>query len=210
MPLADRSREYWAPEPLFAGARVFLLGGGPSLSGFDAERLRGRRVVAINESARLCPFAELLYFTDDCWLDRDRGFVLRWPGLAVTASSAAKAKLPDKLKRVEIGPTEPLRAGVRVIRQGRSSGQIAVSLAIAMGAARVVLLGYDMRLVDGRSHYHDAYREKEDTLYVRQFAPAFAGWRELAAEAGVEIVNATPGSALTEFPFVSLEDELAA
>ena len=62
-----------------------------------------------------------------------------------------------------------------------------------------------MCFVKGRSHHHDEYRSVNTKLYVVTFIPAFAGWKALADKSGVEILNATPNSALKEFPMVEIE-----
>lgn len=99
--------------------------------------------------------------------------------------------------------------GAGVVRDGRSSGHKAVGLAIALSAKRIVLLGFDMRVVDGRSHFHDAYQARDPALYEQSFIPAFRGWNEQAKAAGVEVLNATPNSALEEFSRVDLDEVLA-
>jgi hypothetical protein len=95
-----------------------------------------------------------------------------------------------------------------VLKFGRTSGHTAISLAIAMGAVRVILLGYDMRRVDGRSHFHDEYGSQDDKLFSHDFLVHFAGWNEAARRCGVTVINTTPGSALTEFPSGDLNDIL--
>jgi hypothetical protein len=97
------------------------------------------------------------------------------------------------------------------IRQGRSSGQTGVSLAYALGADPIYLLGFDMRTVEGREHHHDDYvgAPRDLDVYEREFIPSFKGWHEQALAAGRRIYNATPGSALKEFPFVSLDEVIA-
>jgi hypothetical protein len=71
--------------------------------------------------------------------------------------------------------------GHHSIRQGRSSGHTAISLAIALGASRVVMLGFDMRFVDGREHHHSEYKGPRDMqLYEREFVPGFEGWNAAA------------------------------
>jgi len=198
---------FWSPEPLFAGATVFILGGGPSLRGFDFSRLAGRRVIAVNEAIKHYPNADLLYFWDDTWFIKNRGIVHYRQGLTATGSRVAAASQP-RLRRVDIQPAAPLQMCCQAVRKGRSSGHTAVALAVACGAARVVLLGYNMRLVDGRSHYHDAYAARDPERMSGEWLPAFGGWHAEAQAIGCEIVNATPGSALTEFPMVDLDAEL--
>ena len=60
--------EVWAVPPIWRGATVVCLGGGPSLTAADAAQCRGRaRVIAINDAYRLVPWADLLYFCDYRW-----------------------------------------------------------------------------------------------------------------------------------------------
>ncbi|XUM25120.1 hypothetical protein ACRAVF_33845 (plasmid) [Bradyrhizobium oligotrophicum S58] len=207
----SREFEYWQPEPLFAGATVFCLASGPSLTPAIAEQVSGRPSIVINSSCLLAPSATVLYFTDSSWYEQHRELVAGWPGLIISMSRTAKRELPDKVRRI-LGDGDPVappdfRTGVQ---QGRTSGHTAIALAIALGARRVVLLGYDMRVVDGREHCHDDYRGPRDLdQYARDFVPAFAGWNAAACRVGVAIVNATPDSAVTEFPFADLDQVLA-
>jgi hypothetical protein len=66
-----------------------------------------------------------------------------------------------------------------------------------------------MRFVEGREHFHGEYKGPRDVgIYERDFLPGFAGWNEAARAVWVEVVNATKGSALKEFPFMSLDEVL--
>lgn len=208
---ATRELEYWSPEPLFKGETIFCLASGPSLTAEVCLRVRGRRSIAVNSSSVLAPWASVLFFTDSSWYEQRRDLVANWAGLVISMSRTAKREMPDKVKRVE-GQGDPaalpgFSRERHVIQQGRSSGHTAVSLAIALGAARVVLLGYDMRFVEGREHCHGEYKGPRDVaIYERDFIPGFAGWNEAARAVGVDVVNATRDSALKEFPSVSLDE----
>ncbi len=213
---ATREREFWTPAPLYAGKTVFVIGGGPSLRGFDFDRLTGLRVLATNVAAydveRLLPEPDW-FFIDPNIYDDNTALVQRWPGRIFTASRRAKGQMPDRLFRIDqIHRPDFALPGSSVIRSGRTSGHVAISLAVTMGAARIVMLGFDMRLEAGRSHYHDRYKRGPDdpAIYVREFLPSFEGWHRAGRAAGCEIVNATPDSAVIEFPHVDLDDEIAA
>lgn len=208
--MAHRAEDFWTPDRKWEGKTVFLLGGGDSLRTFDLDRLRGRIVVAINELVKRAPWADALFFLDNGWFDKNRTFIEGFQGEIITHSRVAKRAMGPRVKRVSLSerPDFP-PPGSPVIRSGRSSGHVAASLAVARGAARCVLLGYDMRIVNGRSHSHDAYSRLVPELYSQDFILNFAGWNMAARKAGTAIVNATPGSALTEFPMVDIEDELA-
>lgn len=214
--MIGREHEYWTPEPIWKGKTAFCLASGPSLTQAVADEVRGRHTIAVNSSCSLAPWAEVLYFTDSSWYEQRRQIVADWPRLVVSMSPTAKRELPDKVRRVKgLGDPgfQPVRfppPGSDVILQGRSSGHTAISLAVALGACRVVMLGYDMRVVDGKEHCHAEYSGERDLRqYANDFVPAFAGWNDIAIAAGVEILNATPGSAVTEFPMVDLDEVLA-
>jgi hypothetical protein len=186
------------------GETVFLLGGGPSMTRQVADRLRGHPAVAINSSLLLAPWAPFLFFTDHPWLVAHRRAVEAYEGIAITMSRGAKAEMPG-LRRLGAIHKPDFDRATQQLRCGRSSGHTAVSLAIAMDAARIVLVGYDCRVINGRSH-HLAYNHYEDeALYSADLIPAWKGWNAAAERAGVEVLNATPGSALDEFPLVDLE-----
>jgi hypothetical protein len=97
--------------------------------------------------------------------------------------------------------------------QGGNSGFQAANLAILMGAARILLLGFDMRAAGGRKHWHEDHPD----WMVNPQESTFRSWREAfevalpsIQRAGVEIINCTPGSALTCFPMAEIESFHAA
>ena len=49
---------------MWDGGECFLLGGGPSLHEVDVNRLRGRRVIAINQGYKLGDWIDVLFFGD--------------------------------------------------------------------------------------------------------------------------------------------------
>ena len=233
-PIRPWENDYWTPEPLFLGQTVFVVASGPSLTPEIANSLPAERCIVVNTSCRLIPNAAVLYFTDSGWYAERRGLVANWPGLAVSMSRLAKRELDDpahgrakpRILRVKgVGsPPFPPRVngkpgfpplGSREIQQGRNSGNTATSLAVAMGGGRtehgkcIALVGFDCRTVNGREHFHSEYSGPRDLgLYENEYLHAFDGWREAAETSGAAIVNATPGSAITEFPFVNLSDLL--
>jgi hypothetical protein len=90
----------------------------------------------------------------------------------------------------------------------RSSGGAAINLAYHLGAKRVFLLGYNMNLDengDMQEWYPEEWKRKSKKGYHNMLLP----FDKIAADAkrlGMEILNATPGSAIKQFPFVNIED----
>lgn len=209
-----RLNDTWTPEPIWSGKRCFILGGGPSLADVDLARLKGEKVITVNSSLPRAVAAGLddgvLFFIDFDWFMKRIPAVLAWRGLIVTPSTGAKRRYPDRIKRIvgEWRDDFP-RRGAPVIRKGRNGGHTSIGLAHALGCNEVILLGFDMRIVNGRSHHHDEYAGTDEGLYHNLFVPNFKGWDASARAAGMRVRNATPGSALKEFEMVGLEEVLA-
>ncbi len=209
------ANDYWTPEPWFRAETIFVLASGPSLTQEICDKVRGHKAIVVNASYKLAPWAPVWFFTDGHIYEKYTDDVLAWPGEIITMSVTAKQELHRSVKRIKgIGdPTIPggyfPPPGSPFIRQGRSSGHTAVSLAIALGASRIGLLGFDMRYVNGREHHHSEYTGPRDPdLYAREFVPGFDGWNDAALKSGTQIFNCTGGSAVTEFPFAYLEEVL--
>lgn len=92
---------------------------------------------------------------------------------------------------------------------GMNSGYQAINLGYLAGAARALLVGYSMRLLDdGRAHWFGDHPIK---THPAIFSSMLQHFRKLSRKAprDFEIVNATEGSALDCFPRRSLESALS-
>lgn len=211
--------DYWVPPPIWAGQGAHVIASGPGATQAVIDGLRRRNVIVVNSTVFSASWAPVWFFQDSAvpFLNRSGvprvsrdglnvpEFVKAFAGLAVTSNRRVKELLPC-VRLVKAPSMNRFPApGSPEIRSGRCSGQTAISLAVALGATRIALHGFDMRFVEGREHHHREYegRLRNVTVYDQKFLPAFAGWHAQALQAGVSIVNATPGSALREFPMAS-------
>lgn len=202
------SVEPWTLPQLWRGMTCFVLGSGPSIRSAGVDRLRGAKVIAVNCAMRLAPFADVLFFNDLQWFVRFRPEVEAFGGMIVTTSLKAAEAMPHRIRMVSAEHSNGFPpAGSPFIREGTSSGQRAIALSVGLGAFRIPLVGFDMREVDGETHFHSEYRN-DPSRYREHFIPSFAGWHRDARARGVSIVNATEGSALKEFPMSSIDAEL--
>lgn len=106
--------------------------------------------------------------------------------------------------------TEGLSFDPETLHTGGNSGYQAINLAVLLGAARILLLGYDMKTgPNGEKHWHPDHAGRNPG------ESQFSGWRAAfptmlpdLARAGVAVINCTPGSALTCFPQARIEEFL--
>lgn len=199
---------YWPPEPMFVGKDVAILGNGPSMSLDVLGGIDPQYAIAVNAAIELMPVAAVLFSRDAKWCaDNWKLISSASSPLKITTNRAAAHEhgmLAVAMERRDDFP--PL--GSLAIRYGISSGHAAVSLAVAMGASRVALYGFDGQVVNGRSHWHEHYAEHRHEIYAA-FNRGWKGWAAAARARGCEIVNATIGSSITEFPFVAPQAQAA-
>lgn len=203
----------WVVPPEWTGETAFLLGCGPSLARTPLQELpRHGRVIAINDAFLRLPSADVLYFCDRAWWKRHSHLVHeRFTGRWIVTLRDEYPGVKTLRCTGELGLEEDPGA----LRHGSNSGYQAINLAFHFGATRIVLLGYDMQVVDGWRMHH-APRSWDRTtpeafqrVLLQKMLPKFQSLVAPLREAGVEVLNATPGSRLTLWPRVALEEVLS-
>lgn len=98
------------------------------------------------------------------------------------------------------------------IRHGKNSGYQAIHIAAHLGARRIILLGFDMRPTsDGVLHWfgNRSYHPANPTVFQTFMIPKFPALAAELKKRAIDVVNCTPGSALTCFRTSSLEAALS-
>lgn len=172
------------------------------------------RVIAINDAYRLAPFADLCYFADAQWWrwHKDKPEFEAFAGAKVTIEPTG-LEIDDArvfmLRNAHHGKTDQahgLSTDPAVLADGRNSGYQAINLAALAGAARIVLLGYDSKPgPDGKAHWFGQHPIPTHEATIRGFKTHYKQLVAPLKALGVEVVNCSPGSAITCFPKESLE-----
>lgn len=99
--------------------------------------------------------------------------------------------------------------GTKDLHVNGNSAFGAINLAYLFGARRILLLGCDMREVNGKKHWHADHPKPcvQNMPFKEWLFKSVALARDLE-KAGVEVKNCTPGSALTVWPMSTIEKEL--
>lgn len=199
-------------DKLWPGATIVCIASGPSLTAEDVDYVRGKaRVIVVNTSYKLAPWADVLYAADPLWWTWHKG-APDFQGLKFSAETENWKmrwirKCPD-VQQVAITGEFGLELNPAGLRRGYNSGYQAINLAVHLGATRIVLLGYDMQIgPHGEEHWHDDHPHANRSRYD-QFRRAFPTLVEPLQKLGIEIVNCTRRSALTCFPRAALRDVL--
>lgn len=207
-----RSRFDSLPRP-FEGQTVFVIGGGPSIKSMPLKQIAKRPVVGCNDAFRLGTWVDWLVFGDMRWFRWNHEELAKWPNRerAVCIVPQLLEDRTEKWPWLKILRRDEARFGLSVesdtVCWNRGCGGTAINVAYLLGAARIVLIGFDMRIVDGEHNWH-AYHQKMERpqIYQNSMVPFMKPMSDAMKVTGLQIANATPGSALNLFPMHSLDE----
>lgn len=194
----------WSIPRLWHGDTVAILASGPSMSQAVADRVRAAGIcaIAINNTYRLAPWADVLYAADRDWWNH-------------TPDAASFAGVKISCERVPAAHCLHNAGGTGysdepwMVHTYGNSGAQAIQVAAKAGAGRILLCGMDMRVGHWHGDHKYPLRNAEPEHYVKRAKrmDELAGHLD---QRGVDVLNCTPGSALTCWPMVDLEEVLSA
>jgi len=203
----------WSAPKIWPDATAYIIGGGPSVNSTNLELIKGKHVIGVNNAYLLGDWVDVCWFGDCRWFDWHKKNLKRFAGLKVTCCERCIREpginvLKRSTKRwgIEKNPN--------AVSWNLSSGGSAINLAVHFGAKRIVLIGFDMKRVRvevapgkfaDKANWHDDHPAPDKNPYERFLRP-FKIIRKDLEELGIECINATPGSALTLFPVMALEE----
>ena len=194
---------------IWAGATVYIIGGGPSLNDCDLTLIHDKRVIGVNQAFRLGSWVDVLYFGDCSFYKDNIKDIRAFAGLKISSCGRIPVQGWPGVLRLKRKKPRGIETRPNSVSWNGNSGASAISIAAHLGAKRIVLVGFDMRKVEEKHHWHSHYKDRGKTW--DPYIVHMKGWPTIAQDAkkiGIEIINATPGSAITEFPFMPLEDTL--
>jgi hypothetical protein len=208
---AARSFSDRFPDGCWKGQRCFIIGGGPSLKGFDFERLRGERVIAINKAFKDAPFADIMFAMDHPLIellasgklgeDYRQAFEF-FPGAKLWLDLSGYSYPAGVYSVPSAGATGWSTSLSQGLVHGNNSGYGALNLAMILGAGPIYLLGYDCkRGADGSKNYHNGYLSGSNPDAMNIFKREIEAGAKLEQAISHRIVNLNPDSALACFPF---------
>lgn len=176
------------------------MASGPSLTPEDVElvRLSGHPTIVTNTTFRLAPWADVLFGFDAKWWEfHHKELDHAFRGLRVSVSTAAKGFNVHSTYQREW------------FKGQGNSGVCAIAFAVAGGAKRIVLLGFDCQIPAGKTHWHGNHPLGLSNCFsIKRWPHQFA---QIAAEARrveIPVINASRETALECFPRAELAEAL--
>jgi len=183
------------------GKTVACIASGPSLTEDDCELVHRAALPTIvtNTTFRMCPWADVLFGFDTAW----------WREYRKEVEESFKG---ERLTFSPAGPSygvQTLHGQDAWCRPFGNSGTAAISLAIAGGAGRVILLGYDCQKTGGKTHWHGDHPAKlGNARSMPNWPKKFEALAKFAATKETRVLNCSRETALRCFPRAVLSEVL--
>ena len=213
----------------------FVVGGGPSLTGFDFNKLNGYDVIAVNKAVeyvqhpkyfittdysyfakaslpieRINQKVEYSYFVANMthpYMKYQNGFVTD------TRNNNCYSNLYKYHGVIESNQTEGFGSKLNEFSNGANSGHCGIQLALLAGYRKIYLLGFDLN-DNEQTHFHQSYAQKHQNsfkLKVKGYANTLL--TALSKYKGSqEIINLSSTSILNNSPYIktqSFDDVMA-
>jgi len=204
----------------WSGELCFIIGGGPSLQGFNFKLLSKYKTIGINKAfqefnstinyAMDYNFFDMVQYTRD---PRQPNYKLhqKWlayPGIKLFLRHDHTMIFTEGIYYVdELGIKMISYDLDKGIYPGNNSGFGALMVAIALGCRKIALLGYDFVTQGSKTHWHEGY-SKQDLKSVQNnlisYRKAIDEFGPVILDMGIEVYNLNPSSALKSFPHIDL------
>lgn len=194
--------------------KAILIATGPSLTKeviLTVKKYRNKFVIfGCNDSYTMVPFLDEHYACDDnWWMLRGEEFRRRFPLL----DAWSQCPNPDIRRRFNLRFTpgkfeKGLSLNPSLIHYGDNSGYQLLNLALLMGCSQFYLVGYNMQVVEGNSHFFGEH--PKGLIKKSPYAKFIESYNTIQPHIKERITNCTTNSALTMFNYLDLEEALSA
>ncbi len=195
----------------FEGYTAVITGQGPSLVPSEVTTISEIfPTIAIKDTYQWAPNAQVIYACDRGW------WFQRWKtDVALREHKADKVvldyqkldtKVPD-LHWLKCAGNQGFCFNEGHVCHGRNSGHQALNLAVNMGAKKVILIGYDMKRINGKAHCHDRHVPVPEAVFDTFYEAMMSSYKALV-ERNIRVVNTSLQSRLTCFPKMSMQDAI--
>ncbi len=203
---------------IWKGRRVFIVGGGPSLKGFDFNKLKGEIVITVNRTFEDVPWSVLnvsqdarvwgMYEGDKFGKESTKKW-REYKGYKVFVN-VQPFPFPEDIYTIDLLHPDDfnwdkfeLSGGIPVYG---NSGLNALTLACCFNPAKIYLLGFDMTGENGKTaNYHSGYGDIKNESVYNSMVEDF---KDVAWRIGDKrkIYNCNPQSVIKSFAQANLQN----
>jgi len=206
----------------------FVVGGGPSLNGFDFTQLNGFDTIAVNKSVEYIPNPTYFITTDYSYFvkaslpierikqkSKNTYFVAN---MTHDYMSFQNGRIVDTRRNfiyndlyqytgvIESNNSDGFGSSLAEFSNGGNSGHCGIQLALLLGYKKIYLLGFDLNS-EGQTHFHQSYREIDQASFKNRVNDYGITLNNALAnyKGSQEIINLSNSSILTTSPHIKTQ-----
>ena len=206
----------------------FVVGGGPSLNGFDFTQLNGFDTIAVNKSVEYIPNPTYFITTDYSYFvkaslpierikqkSKNTYFVAN---MTHDYMSFQNGRIVDTRRNfiyndlyqytgvIESTNIDGFGSSLAEFSNGGNSGHCGIQLALLLGYKKIYLLGFDLNS-EGQTHFHQSYREIDQASFKNRVNDYGITLNNALAnyKGSQEIINLSNSSILTTSPHIKTQ-----
>ena len=196
---------------MLKGERLFIIGSGGSLKGFDFSRLDNEWSLVLNHSLRFYPNAKMLMFLDVTFVRECKKEIDNFKGIVFACFRAdydsrlftGKHLICFPINRKT--PQDDINLG---LFNGELAGLTAINLGLVMGASEIYLLGFDMDpSAEEYYFFEDEFKKPGRTHKSGKDEKILKKFRKFS-EHRDKIFNCNPNSKIDIFEYKDIEEVL--
>jgi len=206
----------------------FVVGGGPSLNGFDFTQLNGFDTIAINKAVEYIPNPTYFITIDYSYFikaslpiekikqktnhtyfvaNMTHDYMTHENGSVVDIRRNFVYKdLYQYTDVIESNNNTGFGSTLADFSNGSNSGHCGIQLALLLGYKKIYLLGFDLN-TDGQTHFHQAYRDIDQTSFKKKVKKYAVTLNDALSEhtGPQEIINLSNSSILVTSPNIKTQ-----
>ena len=206
----------------------FVVGGGPSLGGFDFNQLASFDTIAVNKAVEYIDNPTYFITTDYSYFNKaslpiekikqktqhtyfvanmTHGYMSYKDGSVVdTRRNFVYEDLYQYTGVIESNKNDGFGSTLTDFSNGSNSGHCGIQLALLLGYKKIYLLGFDLN-ADGQTHFHQSYRDIDQKSFKNKVKNYAVILNDALKEynGSQEIINLSSSSILTNSPNIVTE-----
>ena len=170
--------------------------------------LHNEHIIGVNMAYQLGDWVDICFFGDYGFFKKQKKGLSQFTGMTATCAKGVDVswvKYLHKNRRKDYGITY----APGQISWNRNSGASAINLAVHLGVKQIILLGFDMRLDEGKNqHWHKCYTTNIKTVghSLQAHLKGFPAIAEDLKKENIEVLNASPHSKIQEFKKLTIRE----
>lgn len=186
----------------------YVIASGPSLQGFDFDKLPDGYRIGANKSAWIANCDALVTIDGRFWRGHQRE-IADFTGPKYVTELVVENQPTHGAHISKRGRFNGLSESLEHLT-GTNSGFAALNIAYLLGYTEIAMLGFDFKWSDGKSHFHNGYpwQSRNTHSQLGRWAREFNHTVDQFAAKNVNVINfvGPQGSNVTAFPTRPLEE----